>query len=192
MPRVVDEAERCKAIADAALEIARTEGLAAVTFRSVANLMGARSTTVVTHYAPSRRDLIGLMLAELFATVQDVSDAVLPSMEPRQALLLLTERVLPIDAESRTMAQLALDAAQEFGADTNMGDGLQTWGDWLQSRVGALVVSIGSTVDDEVATDLILSHLAGSTLYGLTDPDNWPPARQRRSLHGLLDALGLS
>ncbi len=192
MPRVVDETERRKAIAEAALSIARTEGLEAVTFRSVAAEMGARSTTVITHYAPARRDLIGLMLAELFAMAQGLADAVLPTLEPRQALLLLTERVLPLDPDSRTMAKLALDATQEFGAETGLGDGLETWGQWLESRIGTLVASIGSPAGDEIATDLILSHLAGTTLYGLIDADNWPPARQRQSLHALLGRLGLS
>lgn len=191
MPRVVDENERTKAIASAALAIARADGLAAVTFRAVAAKMGASSTTVVTHYAPVRRDLIALMLAELFGAAEEVADAVLPELEPRYALRLLTERVLPLDEDSRTMANLALDAARDLGADGGLGSGLEGWGQWLETRIGSLVAAIGSPAGPEVATDLILAALAGITLYGLVDPDHWPAARQRQALHGLLNTLGL-
>ena len=192
MPRVVDADARRRAIAKAALSIARAEGLAAVSFRTVAKAMGARSTTVVSHYAPTRRALIDLMFAELFRGLQDATDQMLPKLDPVDALVMLGEGVLPLSPETRVIAQLGLDAALEFGAKDGFGEGLESWGDWLQNRVGELVAEIGSPLGNDVATDAIIGSLAGITFYGLVDPEGWPAERQRAALRGLLAALCLT
>ena len=191
MPRVVDADERKKAIAQAALSIARADGLAAVTFRNVAKQMGASSTTVVSHYAPSRRHLVSLMLIELFSGLQELADEVLPTLDATEALEALAEGVLPLYPESRVIAQLGLDAALEFGTKGGVGEGLDNWGRWLHARIGELVRSIGSPLGNEVATDALVAGLAGITLYGLADPQRWTPDRQRGAVQAMLMALGL-
>lgn len=159
--------------------------MSAVTFRAVATEMGATSTTVVTHYAPNRAALVGLMMRHLFHLAEQAADSVLAVLSPRDGLQLLTETVLPITTESKVLASVALDAAMEFGTAEQVGDELESWGEWLHSRIHSLVAKIDSPFGIDEATDTIVAGLAGITLYGLVDGNNWPPDRQRAALRTL-------
>ena len=193
MPRVVDAEERRTEIASAALGVAREHGMAGVTFRSVATAMGATSTTVVTHYARNRSVLVGLMMKHLFHMAEEMADAFLPTLAPAEGLQLLTEAVLPTSDESRMLASLVLDATIEFGFAGEIGDELEGWGDWLRSHIRDLVDQVDhpAGMDVDAATDAIAASLAGITLYGLVDSDNWSSERQRRTLATLMASLGL-
>ncbi len=57
VPRVVDAEERKGLIREAVIDIAAAEGFSAVTFRRVAARL-ATSTSAVTHYFPTRRELV--------------------------------------------------------------------------------------------------------------------------------------
>lgn len=186
MPRVVDGDARRSEIAVAALRLAGRDGLSAVTFRAVATEMGAGSTTVVTHYAPNRAALVGLMMGHLFGLAEQVVEPAIANLSPREALELLAEAVLPLTPESKVLAALALDAAREFGTAGRIGDELEDWGDWLRARIRSLVVKIGTHPSTDEATDAVVAGLAGITLYGVVDADNWPPDRQRGALRALL------
>lgn len=191
MPRHVEREERLNQIASAALAVARSEGVPAVTFRRVATEMNAGSTTVITHYVESRAALVRLMLGQLFALAESLVDPVLAAMTPTDGLRLIAEAVLPITDESRLLASIALDAAREFGTDAEVGDELEAWGGWLQNRVVALVEQIAPGQDSLERADALLAALAGFTMYGRVDGANWPPDRQRDALRQLLASLGL-
>lgn len=191
MPRHVEREERLSQIAAAALAVARLDGLSAVTFRRVAAEMGAASTTVVTHYVENRAALVQLMLAHLFGLAESLVDPVLAAMTPEEGLALIAEAILPISDESRLLASIALDAAREFGTDAEVGDELESWGGWLQGRVVSLVEQIAPGDDSGERADALLAALAGFTLYGLVDRQNWPPERQRAALKQLLASLHL-
>ena len=191
MPRVVDAGARKSEIADAALRLARNQGLAAVTFRNIAREMGARSTTVVSHYAPSRRALVELMFDRLSEVDAHVSTGSAAS-SPEAALARLAESLLPTTPETRLVAQLRLDAAVAF-PDEEQGDGLLAgWGLVDRRDLEGLVRRIRPAVGALAVTDALVAGLNGIALHGLVDTQRWDAARQRLALHTLLGSLGLT
>lgn len=195
MPRRVDAEQRKREIGVAALKIGRSEGLDAVTFRAVAAEMGASSTTVVTHYAPTRQALVALMTKQLFSMAEQLADKMLPALEPAQALALLCETILPVTPESKLLASLAMQAGNEFGVAGGVGSELEGWSDWLHERVRALVAAAAAPApaeDIDATTDALLAALAGISMYGLVDSAAWPADRMRAALATLLHKLGLT
>ena len=190
MPKRVDREERLREIGAAALEVARRDGLDRVTFRSVAAELGAVSTTVVTHYVESHQALVSLMLTQFFSAAERFADPLLSTLPPRDALALLSEAILPLNEETRLLASITMEAALEFGTAENVGDELESWASWLHTRVHSLVSEI--TPDhSQTRADALLATLAGISMYGLVDRDNWPPERQRAALAELLNRLDL-
>ena len=117
-------------------------------------------------------------------------DAVLVTLSPVDALLLLSEGVLPLTAESELMARLALEVAHEFGTADVAADQLAGWGQWLHRRVHSLVSEVDPPTGIDVATHALIAGLAGITLYGLVD--GWQPDCQTAALDALLSGLELS
>lgn len=194
MPRRVDAEQRKREIGVAALKIGRRDGLDAVTFRAVAAEMGASSTTVVTHYAPTRQALVALMTNQLFSIAEQLADQLLPALEPAQALALLCETILPVTPESKLLASLAMQAGNDFGVTGGVGNELEGWSIWLHERVRALVAATAPAPAEDIdsTTDALLAALAGISMYGLVDSAAWPPDRMRAALATLLHKLGLT
>lgn len=94
MPIRDRQAERRSAtrreIVDAAWEIARRDGLAAVTLREVASLVGMQSPSLYTHFA-SKNAIFDAMFGQAWAEFLAVSDHVEQSIPkaPRKALLVM-------------------------------------------------------------------------------------------------------
>jgi len=153
--------------------------------------MGASSTTIVTHYAPTRHALIALMTKRLFSIAEELADQALPLLDPAESLALLCESVLPTDPESRLLASLVMQAGYEFGARGGVGVELEGWSLWLHQRVRALVAEIVSPSDIDSHTDALLGALAGVSMYGLIDSATWPPDRLRAAMATVLNNLEL-
>jgi AcrR family transcriptional regulator len=77
-------------ILDAAWEIARQEGLSAVTLREVAGRIGMRSPSLYSHF-DSKNDIYDAMFAQAWADLSDVFDAAPPPPADRRALLVMAE-----------------------------------------------------------------------------------------------------
>src|SRR5215471_9345086 len=77
-------------ILDAAWEIARREGLSAVTLREVAGRIGMRSPSLYSHF-DSKNAIYDAMFAQAWADLSDVFDAVPPPAAGRGALLAMAE-----------------------------------------------------------------------------------------------------
>jgi len=78
-------------IVDAAWEIARRDGLAAVTLREVAGRIGMRSPSLYSHF-DSKNAIYDAMFAQAWGELRDLFDARQPlPAAPREALLTLAE-----------------------------------------------------------------------------------------------------
>ena len=77
-------------ILDAAWQIARQEGLSAVTLREVAGRIGMRSPSLYSHF-DSKNAIYDAMFAQAWADLSDVFDAVPPPAAGRGALLAMAE-----------------------------------------------------------------------------------------------------
>ena len=188
MPRVVDAGARKAEIADAALALARNEGLSAVTFRNIAREMGARSTTVVSHYAPSRRALVELMFDRL---AERVTPPATMASAPAASLARLLESLLPISAEARLLAQLRIDAALAFPEGHDGGGLLAGWGLVARTDLESLIARVDPPLGVGAVTNVLIAGLNGIALHGLVDEERWDAQRQIDALGTLVAALGL-
>jgi AcrR family transcriptional regulator len=188
VPRVVDAGQRQRAIADAAFDIARESGLDAVTFRSLAARMGARSTTVITHYAPTREALMQLLAAHVLPIQQRLINEVVAPLDPVRALRVLVDALLPTQPVNRLLARLVFGALPDGAAvDTTQRAFLA----WLHASVHGLVAELRPPDNVEVVTELVVMAIAGTTTMALVDPEGWPADRQRSTIAQQLVRLGL-
>lgn len=197
MPRLVDGDQRRREIADAAFDIARERGLDAVTFRSVAARMGAASTTVVTHYAPTREALMGLLAAHVLPIQQRLIDEVIEPLEPVPALRVLVDALLPTRRVNRLMARLVFGPLADLATIDATHRAFLTW---LRATINRLVSSLDPSEISELSepsdspgtlTELMIVAIAGTTTMALADPEGWPPDRQRAFVALQLDRFGL-
>lgn len=77
-------------ILDAAWEIARQDGLSAVTLREVAGRIGMRSPSLYSHF-DSKNAIYDAMFAQAWGELCDVFDAMPPQAAHRRAMLALAE-----------------------------------------------------------------------------------------------------
>ncbi len=189
MPRLVDGDQRRREIADAAFEIAREGGLEAVTFRSVAARMGAGSTTVVTHYAPTREALMGLLAAHVLPIQQRLIDEVIAPLEPVRALRVLVDALLPTRRVNRLLARLVFGPLPDLASIDATHRAFLTW---LRTTIHGLVANPDSPDSPAILTELTIVAIAGTTTMALADPDAWPPDRQRAFVALQLDRFGLA
>lgn len=190
MPRQVDPEIRKAEIAAAALEICRTEGLSALTFRRLATQMGVQSTTVIRHYAKTRSELLAIMLGTFLQQISALAEGVLFNLPPADALKMLLENVVPMYPSVRAIARMGLDAALEINrTGGQLGEGLSDWGTWLETTIGSLVSQCNSPLGADAATNLVVTTLTGLSLYTVIDGDRWPPERQRTVIDTLLQVV---
>src|ERR1700730_3845282 len=71
-------------ILDAAWEVARNEGLAAVTLRAVATIVGMQAPSLYTHF-PSKNAIYDAMFGQAWADYEQEADASLSKGRPRGA-----------------------------------------------------------------------------------------------------------
>ena len=190
MPKTVDVAERRRAIARAAMAVARPSDLRAVTYRSVAAEMGT-STTAVTHYAATRGDLINLLFDEAIGKKLRIFERVLRAAPPRAGLALLIELVLPLRRESRLIARLYFEAIAEAQHHQGLRTTLANHDAWFRHELERLVDRLGIEHPANLAADLIAATLDGIATAALAEPDDWPSTRQRRVIYELAKLLGI-
>ena len=152
-------------ILDAAWEIARQKGLAAVTLREVAGRIGMRSPSLYSHFE-SKNAIYDAMFAQAWGELCDVFDAMPPPPEgPRTAMLalaetffgfavadlaryqLLNQRTIP-DFRPSDQAYAAAIAVYE-----RMREMLRQCGVSAQADLDMWTAIIGGFVDQQLAND---------------------------------------
>ncbi|GAT88424.1 AcrR family transcriptional regulator [Paenarthrobacter nicotinovorans] len=146
MPKIVDHAQRRLDLADAALALVASEGVAAVTTRLVAKKRGW-TIGVINHYFKSRHDLLLAALrrpGEIPGKVhEDLDEQNLDAMEKLRRLV---KSFLPLDERRLALTRIFLffyaEGAAEETARTEIAGFLARWRSvvpqpWPQPRNGA-------------------------------------------------------
>lgn len=192
MPAPVDHSERRDRIADIVSDIISREGMDAVTIRQVAAAAGY-STTIVTHYFASKRELLLHTYQAAAASAQRRVDAVM-ELDPLD-LQGYIEALLPLDEASLRewrvyfafwqLAAIDPDFAEEQRrGEMHAREGIVRI---LEARHGAgRGLSPG---DVEVAGRRLLTLLLGIAVQAMFDPTNWSAERQKRFLGDELRAI---
>lgn len=176
MPRVVDHAARRRALAEAALELVRSDGPEALSVRRVATATGW-SSGALRHYVPDVDALAGLLLDEVSARVQGRVAAILSAGAPPQRrcdlVTVCLSQLLPLDDDR----QVEFAVWRHFwGRDR---EGVEAAWVWTGQRMvhRQLVLLLAGRAEAEVPP------LPG------TLPPHWE--RWAAHLHGYVDGLAL-
>ncbi len=178
-------AERRQQIADAACEIARTQGLSAVTLRAIAAEAGVASG-LVAHYAPSMDDLVAETFSRIVAgELAELEALVRTRAAPLERIRVLLDTLLDGSREDVTLVWVhswALGGRNEVLAAA-VRTQMDAWEDFLEQLVLDGVDAGVFTADDARAVACqMLGMIDGLNAHALV---RWRDDTQRRGLIGL-------
>ena len=187
MPREVDVDGRRRQVQDAVVAVAAKDGFGAVTLRRVAAETGA-STSVVTHYIPTREQLVRGTIEREAATRRQLLLSATEDKAPSAALRALVESaVLGTDEQShRFWLAIVLGAH----SDPVLCEELDRFNDWWDRQVRRLVVAVEPSLQDRAAVLDAVAVLTDGMIVARFEQDRpWSARRCRRALDLLLDPL---
>jgi AcrR family transcriptional regulator len=182
MPRIVDHAERRRAVAEVAARLVAEGGIDSVTVRDVAAKAGT-STAIVSHYFAGKRELLALTYAQAAGHARARVEAVL-ARDPADVAG-VCEAILPLDDDRRRDWQVwfafwgpaVADAELAAEQRRRVAGTLET----LTATLRRAHEALGTAAAREEARRL-LTIVTGIATQAVFDPGQWTPARQRRML----------
>jgi AcrR family transcriptional regulator len=152
-------------ILDAAWEIARLEGLSAVTLREVAGRIGMRSPSLYSHF-DSKNAIYDAMFAQAWGELCDAFDAMQPlPAQPRAAMLAAAEMFFDFAvadlARYQLMNQRTIPGfrpgeqayAASIAAYERMRESMRRCGVHTQADLDVWTAIVGGFVDQQLAND---------------------------------------
>jgi AcrR family transcriptional regulator len=187
MPRVVDEEERRRTIADIAWRIAANEGLSAVTYRRVAAEMHA-STAVVSHAFPNREALLQEVFRIHVSRWMDDLRDVAAIDDPHDRLVAILRGASPL-------SPAALDDARVWIATMGPPNQRSVWLD-ITREFGQLFMNEVARALRDMGADESLAYPLSALVWGLNaaaveDSERWSVERATWSIEVMLEAMGL-
>ena len=187
MPRVVDRTERLDAIAGAVRRVLERDGVEQVTMRNVAGELGS-TTGLLTHWVPDRAGLLHLALR---ATADEQSARATAALlrRPRDLANALDE-FLPLDEARRGEMKVWLGFWALALSDPVLQDEHRDRYRGYRSTFVDHLRQLGVAASDaRTATDHLMTTVDGIALSATFDPGYWTPARQRRHLREVVEAV---
>lgn len=187
MPKHVDHGQRRREIARAAVRVLAREGLAGLSFRSLAAEMGG-SLTLVTHYYSTRDELLADIPAQMVLDWQEEVDALDLDPDPFVRLRNLLAWLLPTDADgfNEEVARFALVASSEQEVPMKS---VQDFDTYIRTLIRDHVQVLVSPDDLEITVDLLRALTNGITVHALTRPQECPASRQLELLDAGMSSL---
>lgn len=188
MPRSVDHELRRSAVCDAVVDIARARGFAAVTFRSVAQDIGA-STSAVTHYFRSRDELLSVAVRrEVGQRRSELEAAIHGRTGPDAVRAVIDWCVVGAGgAAQRFWLALLVGAATEPVVSAALTEFDASWDELVS---GILHAGEGTAEDKTALVDSLGVLVDGLTVSALLPGRELPDARRRQVVDAWLKSLG--
>jgi len=186
MPLIVDHDQRRLEIAALVARMIATQGLDAVTVRSVAEEAGY-STAVVSHYFNGKRELL-LHCYQLTAA----RAARMPAEIGEDLLAVFLDALLPCHAQARENWRVWVVFWGVAIADPEFSAVQREQLRAARQRVGGLLAQECPTASpaalDDEATRLLTTLMGIAVQAAFDEPAHWPPERQRRHLRNAISA----
>ncbi|MGW9132454.1 TetR/AcrR family transcriptional regulator [Streptomyces sp. NPDC055681] len=178
MPRVVDSDARRQEILEAALVILAESGLHGLSFRSVAQRLGG-SSTLVTHYYRSRRDMLVDLTSYTIAKGRaQLSAAEHEVEEPLARLRALLQWIVPDDPQSLLEERARLNLSQARDGDPDITHFFEEWEREVRQLLRSHLAPLVPASEIDAATDFLRALTNGLSLGMVEHPDTWTPQRQ--------------
>ncbi|MGH3152622.1 MAG: TetR/AcrR family transcriptional regulator [Streptosporangiaceae bacterium] len=191
MPARTDHEQRRQQVARLAADLVADGGLAAATHRRIAEAAGC-STTIVSHYFTSKRDLVTATYREVGDRVAARLEAARGTQDPLAAIL---AALLPLDADRTRDWRLLFTFLGLAATDAELTAE-------QRARAGAARAQIEAALDDDKQAGRIpadadtaalarhlLSLVLGLGMQALFDPAEWPPDRMRATIAGAVEQV---
>lgn len=190
MPKYVDHDARREEIVNATLRILAERGPRGLTIRSVAEEMGG-SSTVVTHYFPTRDSLIeGVVdsFAEWSETLYAIEAG---SADARERLRVFLHWFVPASEEALNEERARMNLLAERNSYPPVEGFIRSVDTWARTLIGEHLEGLADPDEIEGLVDLIRVVTNGVALAAVELPEDWPPERQFATVDRLLDLLDL-
>lgn len=187
MPVAVDIEERQGAIADATLRVAERAGIRGVTIRAVAEELGA-STSVVTHYVPSRAQLLANAIARFSTARKLMIEAAVRGLIGPERVRTICGLMVRGSERERLYDALWIELLAQPEREPEVFESLRRHADWVHEILEHALEPCGIE-DPSLAADRILLFLRGTAVSGVQDPETWGQKRTRAALDSFLEAL---
>jgi AcrR family transcriptional regulator len=187
MPSAIDTAERLDQIAKATLEVARKDGTAAVTIRSVSAHMGG-STTLITKFIPSRGELLRNAARYVRRDWDSDLDALLGDREGIDRLRVFAAWMCTTTKYDDVIRRQWVEViATEDPRSPSIRD-VRTEAHGELAMLEEVLEGAGLHERAWLA-DLLYLAFRGYYVSTVEDPSKWPAKRARKAVDGLLDDL---
>jgi AcrR family transcriptional regulator len=176
----------------AAAEVIAEQGMAGLSFRAIAEKLGG-STTLVTHYYSSRKELLDDFAVRLVSGWREDLKGYQGDVEdPYEKLMLLLEWLLPLDEEDLIGERCRINLL----ADQLTGDEHQRIFDHWERLVRKLLREhVRELVPEDRVEQTVKSLRAltnGLALSAVEHPATWTRAQQLAVLNDVVSGLGLA
>lgn len=191
MPRHVDHDDRRAEILRATLEILAERGPQGLTFRAVAGRMGG-SSTLVTHYFPSRQALLDSLAEAVADWPDEVAELEVGVDDPSERLRLFLHWLVPSDEEGMIMERGRINMIGERDARVRTQHLFDTWDRHVREHLRRHVEALVPRSSVDAIVDLLRSISNGITLSAVEHPAEWPEKRQFAVIDDALERLALA
>lgn len=185
MPPEVDVEKRLDEIAEATLRLARDHGARGVTVRAVAKELGG-STTLVTNYVPTRKDLLNNAVEYVTRNWDiDLAKALdgYQGMEKLQALADWSLQTVDFDEAIR---RLFIDGLAGLSPEMSEVSASNEVGDDEYNSIRSITDQAG--LESWVADTLFLAFRGYYTL-SIAQPELWTSERAQEAVRGMLEMV---
>lgn len=192
MPKIVDHDARRREIIGVVWRLIAEEGIEAVTTRRIAEAAGFANGSLL-YYFPNKDAVLSAAFQHIFDATNARADAADPDRRGLAGLRTLCVEIMPLDAERRAEARLAITFWQQALTSSQRArmhaDFMNRWRAEMTARLdearrdGELArrVGIDATVDE------LVSMLMGLQILGVLSPGEATAERQLAQLDEVLD-----
>ncbi|WP_433519567.1 TetR/AcrR family transcriptional regulator [Nonomuraea sp. CA-143628] len=192
MPRHVDHDQRRREIVAATVAVLAERGTRGLSFRAVANYMGG-STTLVTHYFPTLKDLIDEVTAQSLRKWDDeIKELDSQANDPLGRLRNLLTWLVPTTeiGLANEQARINLLSGQILGGENRAT--FEAWDGKIRGYLRSHLTDLVPAEEVERTVELLRVTTNGVVLSVVEHPDSWSAERQMAVVDGLLELLGLA
>ena len=194
MPKIVDHANRRRAIAGAAVKVIDEVGLDAARLVDVARA-GSVTTGAVTHYFDSKDALLEAALSEVVTQILEGQAAIAgASLDPSE-LIEAVAAFLPLDQDSLRDWRVWF----AFWGRAIVNERLRSLHCACYAEIQRCLVRqlsslranglLPAEADPAALSDAIIAVIDGLGVRATLEPESWPPDRQKATLRLMLSPL---
>ncbi|MBP2473023.1 AcrR family transcriptional regulator [Crossiella equi] len=194
MPKVVDHEQRRRELGRALWMVIRKQGIDGASVRSVAREAGW-SPSSVQYYFTTQAELVAFAMRMITEVLRRAPSRKPLPPGPQDAAQETLERMLPMDAEMRAVAEVWVAFLPRTLVDEEAREINRGGHDYLGRTCRRLLAELGAAgllragVDVELEADRLHMLMDGMVLHAVTAAEQMPPERLRSVLHRHLSSL---